>query len=142
MVNVLICLEQYPAFTNVRLYHEVYNKRLQFLCEFSSDDNNNNDTFEVTWYQSTPVKQLNQINILRGKERMAILRNNHSYPNQPIFHLGTTVSYRPFEFFYYLLFYAFVTTWTFSTTSKTLLVSVRLISEGCLVVPRSMRTCN
>eukprot|EP00794_Sanderia_malayensis_P012371 gene12371-13641_t len=86
-----MCTRQYPAVSNVRLRHEVKEKRLQFVCEFSSEDKNNNDTFEITWWESAPAKQLNQVNILKGRETKGILRNNHTYPNRPLFHLGTTV---------------------------------------------------
>ena len=62
---------------------------LEFVCNFSSEAKDNTARFEVTWYEGLPFKRINQTDILRGKERVARLRNFDS--QMPLFRLGTTV---------------------------------------------------
>eukprot|EP00795_Rhopilema_esculentum_P008761 gene8761-14788_t len=88
------CVKLFPPVTNVRLYHGIEEKRLKFVCEFSNDEVNDTDIFEVTWWQGAPAVQINKVDILRGAERKAILRNMNRYPEPPLFYLGTTISCR------------------------------------------------
>lgn len=73
--------------------HGVRERRLEFICEFSSNDvNETSDIFEVTWWQGAPAEQIKKTDYLRGAQRKAILRNTHKYPETPLYYLGTTVS--------------------------------------------------
>ena len=70
----------------------VKNNRLEFKCEFKSDDKEAHSVFEVTWYEGTPVRKFSTAQILKGDQRVATIRNTNKYPDDPIFYLGTTVS--------------------------------------------------
>ena len=70
----------------------VKNNRIEFKCEFKSDEKDNSANFEVTWYEGTPLKKINHMTILKGTKRVATLQNNHKFPGEPLFRLGTMVS--------------------------------------------------
>ena len=85
-------VENFPIITKAPvIYPGVKNNRIQFICQFASDDKGNDSIFEVTWYEGTPVRKIAQTNILKGQERVATLQNTNRYPNDPLFFLGTTV---------------------------------------------------
>lgn len=85
-------LESFPFITKrPSVYPGVKNKRIQFICEFESEDKEPHSAFEITWYEGTPVRQIAQTDILTGKQRIVTLQNTNTYPDDPLFYLGTTV---------------------------------------------------
>ena len=78
----------------------VEGNQLVFKCEFKSNTEEDAARFQVSWYQEFPLKQLNQIETLKGKERVAKLLVNHNCSQaSSIFRLGKTVCLNHFQFF-------------------------------------------
>ena len=76
-----------------RFFPDVENNRLVFKCEVKTDTKEEVARFHVTWYEEFPLRQINQIDILKGTERIARLQNplNSTY-GTPLFRLGKRVS--------------------------------------------------
>ena len=68
--------------------------KLVFLCEFKSKTVEEVARFHVSWYEESPIKQLDKTEILTGTERVAKLSmNNTSSDGKEIFRLGKKVSF-------------------------------------------------
>ena len=86
------CTDHFPRITRgPTISPFIKDKRLAFKCEFESDKNEESARFDVTWYEGSPLKKINQTDFLKGLERNATLQNQHEFNGTPLFLLGTTV---------------------------------------------------
>eukprot|EP00794_Sanderia_malayensis_P012364 gene12364-13634_t len=96
------CTKNFPLVTsNPVVTPATHNNRLQFRCEFKSDDKDQHSVFEVTWYQGAPSINIGDVTILKGNSRIATIQNTNKYPNDPTFYLGQTISCRVRSWFSY-----------------------------------------
>ena len=66
------------------------NKKIAFKCEFETEKEEKTARFEVTWFEASPFRQINETQILNGLERNATLQDGPD--GMPLFSLGMTVS--------------------------------------------------
>ena len=68
------------------------NKRLTFGCEFQTEKNESRARFQVTWFELSPLKQINRTHVLKGFERSAKIFSDDLFTGKSLFSLGATVS--------------------------------------------------
>ena len=66
------------------------NNKIAFKCEFETEKDEEAARFEVTWFEASPLRQINETQILSGLERNATLQDRSD--GAPLFSLGMTVS--------------------------------------------------
>ena len=64
--------------------------KIALKCQFETEKDEEAARFEVTWFEASSFRQINETQILNGLERYAILQDGPD--DVPLFSLGMTVS--------------------------------------------------